>query len=62
MITQLSKSTKVKLLKSIKTGFFNSDDFPELTIELGKYQIELIDKSSDVDRSLYPDGQLLNNE
>lgn len=59
---QLTKATKIKLLKAIKTGFFDAEQFPELVIELQKISIELIDKSSDVDRELYPNGKLLNDE
>ena len=59
MIT-LSKPTKIKLLEAIRTGLFDVEQFPELQTELAKFSIELIDKSSDVDRDLYPEGKLLN--
>jgi len=60
-MVQLNKETKIKLLKSIKSGVFDGEQFPELTTELSKINIELIDNSSQVDRSLYPNGQLRND-
>lgn len=47
MIT-LSKQTKIKLLKAIKVGQFDGDDFPELLTELHKIQIEIIDRADQV--------------
>ncbi len=47
---QLTKATKIKLLKSIKTGQFDAEQFPELSVELQKITIELIDKASQVRR------------
>lgn len=60
MIT-LNKETKIKLLKCIKTGIFDGEQFPELASELKRIEIEVIDKSSDVDRTLYPKGQTRND-
>lgn len=47
MIT-LTKETKIKLLKAIKAGQFDGDDFPELLTELKKIQIEIIDRADQV--------------
>jgi len=58
---QLTKATKIKLLKAIKTGVFDADQFPELQTELGKFSIELIDHPSQVDREMYPDEQTRND-
>lgn len=55
-MTTLTRATKVKLLKAIKTGQFDGNQFPELVTELHKVTIELIDKGEDVDRERYPDG------
>lgn len=57
----LTKDLKVRLLKAIKNSEFDGSQFPELTTELNQIQIELIDKSEDVDRDLYPDGQNRND-
>jgi len=56
MIT-LNKSLKIRLLRSIKSGVFSGEQFPELQQELGKFSIELIDNPSQVE----PDGQLRND-
>lgn len=47
MIT-LAKETKIKLLKAIKTGQFDADQFPELREELHQIQIEIIDRADQV--------------
>ena len=47
---ELTKATKIKLLKAIKTGVFDSEQFPELVNELKKITIELIDHPSQVNR------------
>jgi hypothetical protein len=49
MIT-LEKETKIKLLKSIKTGTFDIEQFPELATELHKVTIEIINKADQVRR------------
>jgi len=45
---QLSKETKVKLLKAVQSGVFDGADFPELVTELNRIEIELIDHPSQV--------------
>jgi len=45
---QLSKETKVKLLKAVQSGVFDGADFPELVTELKRIEIELIDHPSQV--------------
>jgi len=45
---QLTKATKIKLLKSIKTGQFDAEQFPELSVELQKITIEIIDRADQV--------------
>ena len=47
---RLEKKTKLKMLKSIKSGYFDGNDFEELQTELHKINIELIDHSSQVDQ------------
>jgi len=47
MIT-LTKATKIKLLKSIKSGIFDVEQFPELQTELAKFSIEIIDRADQV--------------
>ncbi|MBK7628109.1 MAG: hypothetical protein IPJ16_13100 [Bacteroidales bacterium] len=59
---QLTKATKIRLLKCIKTGVFEAEQFPELQIELAKVSIELIDKSEDVNRKLSSEGKFLDKE
>jgi hypothetical protein len=49
MIT-LEKETKIKLLKSIKTGTFDIEQFPELATELHIVTIEIINKADQVRR------------
>jgi hypothetical protein len=44
----IGKETKIKLLKAIKAGEFDGDDFPELLSELKKIQIEIIDRKDQV--------------
>lgn len=45
---QLSKETKVKLLKAIQSGVFDGADFPELVTELKRIEIEIIDRAEQV--------------
>lgn len=44
----LDKQTKIKLLKAIRTGQFDGEQFPELAEEIKTIQIEIIDHSSQV--------------
>jgi hypothetical protein len=44
----IGKETKIKLLKAIKAGQFDGDEFPELLTELKKIQIELISRRDQV--------------
>lgn len=45
---QLTKETKVKLLKAVQSGVFDGADFPELAPEIRTIQIEVIDHPSQV--------------
>lgn len=45
---KLSKETKVKLLKCIQQGTFDSKDFQELTSELHRHEIEIINSANQV--------------
>jgi uncharacterized protein YjiS (DUF1127 family) len=47
MIT-LEKETKIKLLKAIKTGVFDAEQFPELRTELHQIKIEVIRRADQV--------------
>lgn len=44
----ITKETKVKLLKAIKAGMFDGNQFPELCQELKKITIEVIDRADQV--------------
>ena len=48
----LDKKTKIKLLKAIKAGVFDGNEFPELATELKNITIEVIDSSDQVDPEL----------
>lgn len=60
-MVKLDKGLKVRLLQAIKEGSFSGESFPELASELKQIQIELIDRSEQVDRDLYPNGQSRND-
>lgn len=59
MIT-LTKDTKIKLLKAVQEGIFRGEDFPELTSELKRIEIEIINSADqvrqdeDIDRGPFP--------
>ena len=44
----LGKETKIKLLKAIKTGQFDAEQFPELRQELHHIKIEVIRRADQV--------------
>ena len=44
----LEKQTKIKLLKAIKTGQFDAEQFPELRQELHHIKIEVIRRADQV--------------
>lgn len=50
---QLSKETKVKLLKAIQTGIFDGEQFPELAGEIKTIQIEVINSRDQVKKDNY---------
>lgn len=49
---KIKKETKIKLLKAVKTGVFDGEQFPELQTELSNITIEIIDKTEQVDRDV----------
>lgn len=46
---KIEKATKIKILRAIKTGVFDGNEFPELQTELKKITFELIDRVDQVD-------------
>ena len=54
-MVKLEKHTKVKLLKAIRDGYFDGNQFPELAEERKFVEIELIDSPEQVDHSLLSD-------
>jgi hypothetical protein len=51
----LTKELKIRLLKAIKAGGFDGDDFPELITELKQIQIEIINRADQVRKDLDSD-------